>query len=60
VAIFDGYQDVVFNPDRILREENLLTAFLSESGQFRDVIHIADTKGMEIYSDIVTQRLLCR
>jgi len=60
VAIFDGYQDVIFNPDRILREENLLTSFLPESGQFNDVIHIANTRGMEIYSDIVTQNLLCR
>ena len=60
VAIFDGYQDVVFNPERILREENLLTSFLPESGQFKDVIHIADTNGKEIYSDIITQKLLCR
>jgi len=60
VAIFDGYQDVVFNPDCILQEENLLTSFLPASGQFENVIHIADTNGMEIYSDIVTQKLLCR
>jgi len=60
VAIFDGYRDVIFNPDRILREENLLTTFLPESGKFKNVIHIAKTSGMEIYSDIVTQRLLCR
>jgi len=60
VAIFDGYQDVIFNPDRILKSENLLTAFAPESGRFKDVIHIAATDGMELYSDIVTQRLLCR
>ena len=60
VAIFDGYQNVIFNPDRILQKENLLVSFLPGSGQFMDVIHIADTAGMEIYSDIVTQRLLCR
>mgnify|MGYP000919695179 CR=1 FL=1 len=60
VAIFDGYQDVVFNPDRILREENLLTSFLPDSVQFESVIHVANTSGMQIYSDIVTQRLLCR
>jgi len=60
VAIFDGYQDVIFNPDRILQKENLLGHFLPESGKFKDVIHIADTGGMEIYSDIVTQKLLCR
>ena len=60
VAIFDGYQDVIFNPNRVLREENLLTSFLPESGQFKDVIHIANTRGMVLYSDIVTQKLLCR
>jgi len=60
VAIFDGYQDVIFNPDRILQEENLLDSFLPENDQFKDVIHIANTSGMEIYSDIVTQKLLCR
>ncbi|HHW01175.1 MAG TPA: pyruvate kinase [Clostridiaceae bacterium] len=60
VAIFDGYPDVVFNPDRILHEENLLVFFLPECGKFKDVIHIANTSGMEVYSDIVTQKLLCR
>jgi len=60
VAIFDGYPDVIFNPDYILQKENLLTSFLPESGRFADVIHIANTGGMEIYSDIVTQKLLCR
>jgi len=60
VAIFDGYQDVIFNPDRILREENLLSSFLPDGERFKDVIHIANTGGMEIYSDIVTQKLLCR
>lgn len=60
VAIFDGYQDVIFNPDRIWQKENLLTSFLPESGQLKDVLHIANTSGMEIYSDIVTQKLLCR
>ncbi len=60
VAIFDGCQDVIFNPDRILQEENLLTSFLPDSGKYKDVIHVAKTTGREIYSDIVTQRLLCR
>lgn len=60
VAIFDGYQDVIFNTDRILQEENLLTDFLSENAQLKEVIHIANTSGMQIYSDIVSQKLLCR
>ncbi|HEY8348427.1 MAG TPA: PEP/pyruvate-binding domain-containing protein [Clostridia bacterium] len=60
VAIFDGYRDVVFNPDRILREENLLVSLIPGSGRFENVIHIAGTGGMEIYSDVVTQKVLCR
>jgi len=60
VAIFDGFQDVTFNPDRIFQKENLLTAFLPGHNHLNDVIHIADTGGMEIYSDIVSQKVLCR
>jgi len=60
VAIFDGYQDVIFNPDYILSRENLLASFLPEGDRFKDVIHVANTPGMQVYSDIVTQRILCR
>ncbi len=60
MAIFDEQKEVIFNPDRILKEENMLTTILPQSKQFSDVIHIAKTDGMEIYSDIVTQKLLCR
>jgi len=60
VAIFDGYPDVTFNPDRILSRKNLLVTILPDSERFESVIHIAHTAGMEVYSDIVTQKLLCR
>lgn len=59
-AIFAGQPDVVFNPDYILARENMLPAVLPQSAAFADVIHIAAADGMEIFSDIVTQRLLCR
>ena len=59
VAIFDGYKDVIFNPERILSRENLLSSILPEGDRFKDVIHLANTPGMQLYSDIVTQRLLC-
>jgi len=59
-AIFDGHKDVIFNPDRVLKEENMLTTLLPQSKKFSDVIHITKTTGMKIYSDIVTQKLLCR
>lgn len=60
MAIFDGYQNVVFNPEYVLRQENLLASFLPGGERFKNVIHIAKTTGMQIYSDIVTQKLLCR
>jgi len=60
VAVMDGYEGVIFNPDLVLKKENLLSRFLPQSGQFENVIHISGTDGMELYSDIVTQRFLCR
>ncbi|MEG6521991.1 PEP/pyruvate-binding domain-containing protein [Desulfotomaculum sp. 1211_IL3151] len=60
VAIFNGHKNVIFNPNRILEKENLLGYFLPQSTPFSDVIHIAKTEGMEVFSDIVTQKVLCR
>jgi len=59
-AIFDGQENVVFQPERILSGENMLETILPGSKQFSDVIHIAKTDGVELFSDIVTQTLLCR
>lgn len=60
VAIFDGQAEVEFHPEGILKKENILKDILSEASLFTDVIHIAKTDGMEIFSDIITQILLCR
>jgi pyruvate, water dikinase len=60
VAIFDGQKEVVFHPNAILEKENMLASILPQSSQFSDVIHIAKTDGMEIFSEIVSQRLLCK
>jgi pyruvate, water dikinase len=58
-AIFAGQKEVAFHPERVLEKENKLTALLPRSEAFADVIHIAETVGMQLYSDIVTQRLVC-
>jgi pyruvate,water dikinase len=50
-AIFDGQKDVIFNPEYILNKKNLRES---------KIIHLASTSGMEIFSDIKTQQLLCR
>jgi pyruvate,water dikinase len=60
VAIFEGKKDVVFHPDYVLKQANLLASILPESAPYTEVIHVAGTEGMEIFSDIVSQRLLCR
>ncbi|MBE6831603.1 MAG: pyruvate kinase [Ruminococcaceae bacterium] len=60
VAIFNGQKNVIFHPERILEKENILSSILPQSGQFDDAVRIVRTDGMEIFSDILTQRLLCR
>jgi len=60
VAIFDGEKDVVYHPDWILRNENMLAKIISEESLLSNVIHIAKTDSMEIFSDIISQTLLCR
>ncbi|MGO4886778.1 PEP/pyruvate-binding domain-containing protein [Anaerobacillus sp. MEB173] len=60
VAIFDGQKDVIYHPKPILEKENLLPSLLPESSQYSDVIHIVKTGGLEVFSDIVTQKLICK
>lgn len=59
-AIFDGKKDVNLNMDYISGKANELPKFVPDAAGLEDVIKVVDTKGMQIYSDIVTQRLLCR
>ncbi len=59
-AIFDGQKEVIYNPEYILGKENRIAALLSDSERYESVIHIAEVKGMEVFSDIRTQTLLCR
>ncbi|MDG5765854.1 PEP/pyruvate-binding domain-containing protein [Balneolales bacterium ANBcel1] len=60
IAVFDGRQDVIFNPEIIHSRDNLLTELLPEAGSFSDVIHVARTEGLQIYSDVMTQQVVCR
>lgn len=60
VAIFVGKENVIFHPEYILRKENILHTVCPDCAQYNAVIHVAKTRGMEIFSDIVSQRLLCR
>lgn len=64
IALFQSEQHVSFNEEKILGQANLLKELLAESTEeevYSDVIHVAGVQGenIEIYSDIVTQRLVC-
>ncbi len=59
-AIFPGHQDVVYHSEFISGRENMLESVLPQSKGFSDVIHVARTDKMELFADIVLQKLLCR
>ncbi len=59
VALFDGEPDVMYRPERITGLPNRLPEIVPDSSAMLDVIHVARTTGMVLYSDIVTQRLVC-
>jgi len=60
VALFAGQPAVVYQPEKILLRENRLLELLPQSKAWADVIHVAQADGMELFADIVTQRVLCR
>ena len=60
VAIFNGQKEVIFHPERPQEYPNQYSNILPQEHEMEKVIHIAKTDGLEIYSDIVTQTLLCR
>lgn len=59
VALFAGQPNVVFQPDKILQRENRLLELLPQSTAWADVIHVAQADEIELFADIVTQRVLC-
>ncbi len=59
-AIFNGQKEISYHPEYILHKPNLYTELLPEDSKYEAVIHVADAKGMEVFSDIRTQLLLCR
>jgi hypothetical protein len=58
-AIFEGNEGVSFNPAFILERENIFETFLPAEKSWSQIIHIAQTDGLTLYSDITSQMLLC-
>lgn len=59
-AIFDGYENVIYNPNYLMDSKNYLEEILHKEASVKDVIYIAKTEGLEIYSDIVSQKVICK
>ena len=58
VALFDNKENVVFNEDALKERENIASRFSKSINT--DVIKVYDTKGLEIYSDIKEQIVMCK
>jgi hypothetical protein len=58
-AIFDGEADAVFRPERILGTQNLLAEMMPKEEAWAGVLHLAQTPGLTLYSDISSQKVLC-
>jgi len=57
-AVFDGEPGIIFCPEQILTKENLFAELLPEEKKWESVIHIAQTPGLILHSDITNQKLL--
>lgn len=60
VAIIEGKKGVLFNPELVLKKKNIVTSLLPSSQPFSQVIHVSKTVGMEIFSDILSQKVICK
>lgn len=60
IAVFNGQKDVVFHPEHLLKYNNIYRKLVPEEGQLESVIGIFETTGMELFSDILTQTLICK
>ncbi|PKM68554.1 MAG: pyruvate kinase [Firmicutes bacterium HGW-Firmicutes-2] len=59
IALFEGNDEVLLNMDQVITKENQLSTVLSNSEKWEDVIHVAHMEPLELYSDIVSQQLIC-
>lgn len=58
VAVIDGLEGVIYHPDHIKIKENILSTIHPQALPYEHVIRIVETRGSEIFSDILTQRVL--
>ena len=59
-ALFGEKEGVIFRPEVFLEKENLLMQFLTHGREHQDTLYVCRTEGVEVYSDIVSQTVVCR
>ncbi|MDO5682676.1 MAG: PEP/pyruvate-binding domain-containing protein [Propionibacteriaceae bacterium] len=60
VALFDDQKGTTLNQERLLERPNLLAELDPGAADLANTIHVVRYDGLELYSDIVSQRLVCR
>ncbi len=60
VAIFTSYGNVLYNPSYVLQYPNMLNEICPEDLSLPGVVRVCRSEGLEIFSDIKTQRAVCR
>lgn len=60
VAVFAGEKNVVYNPKYIMDNKNLLHEICPYSKDLSQIIFVCETNALQIYSDVVSQCVLCR
>lgn len=60
VAIFAGHGNVLYNPAYVLRYANLFGELCPDASALSGVIHVCRPEGLEVFSDVKTQRVVCR
>lgn len=59
-AIFAGNKNAAYNPAYVLSKPNILHDICPEGQTFRQAIHVSSWNCLEIFSDMVSQKVLCR
>lgn len=59
-ALFVERDEVTFNLAKLLGYDNQLLRLDPDAAGLADVVHVVALDGVELFSDIVTQRLVCR
>lgn len=58
LAVFEDRAGTVHHPDLVVRRPNRLTRLAPTLAHLADVLHVAETPGLLLHSDVVSQRLV--